>query len=306
MQERAGRQDTRKIVTVLFCDLVGSTAMGEHLDPETTRAIISRYFEVVRTALERHGATVEKFIGDAVMAVFGIPTLHEDDALRAVRAAAEIQLALHALDRELQADHALGISIRIGIDTGVAAVGSGTRRPATRDGPRGQPCGSPRADRRTRRGPPRSGHLSARARGGRRRGARAGRPEGSGRPGRGLATPGRAVPMPRPSNAGRTSRSSAGPTSSPDSKPPSTTVVADRACALVTVVGPPGIGKSRLGVELATRLDGRADVVVGRCLPYGEGITYSALGEILAQVDRAASLPSSRSRVRTPRSSRAS
>ena len=85
------RHDGRKIVTVLFCDLVGSTAMGEGLDPETTRVIISRYYEVVRGALERHGGTVEKFIGDAVMAVFGIPTLHEDDALRAVRAAADIR-----------------------------------------------------------------------------------------------------------------------------------------------------------------------------------------------------------------------
>src|SRR4249919_893617 len=103
MESESVRHESRKIVTVLFCDLVGSTAMGEGLDPETTRVIIAGYYAVVREALERHGGTVEKFIGDAVMAVFGIPTLHEDDALRAVRAAAEIRTALDDLNLQLEA-----------------------------------------------------------------------------------------------------------------------------------------------------------------------------------------------------------
>ncbi len=77
----------RRTVTVLFCDLAGSTALGERLDPEALRAVLSRWYEEMRAPLERHGGTVEKFIGDAVMAVFGVPRLHEDDALRAVRAA---------------------------------------------------------------------------------------------------------------------------------------------------------------------------------------------------------------------------
>ena len=77
-------REVRKVVTVLFCDVTGSTAMGERLDPEQLRGVMSDYFAVARAAIERHGGTVEKFIGDAVMAVFGVPTVREDDALRAV------------------------------------------------------------------------------------------------------------------------------------------------------------------------------------------------------------------------------
>ena len=84
-------REVRKVVTVLFCDVTGSTALGERLDPETLRGVMSDYFAVARAAIERHGGTVEKFIGDAVMAVFGVPTVREDDALRAVRAALELR-----------------------------------------------------------------------------------------------------------------------------------------------------------------------------------------------------------------------
>ena len=76
----------RKTVTVLFCDVVGSTTLGESVDPETNRGVILRYFDLARSVLTSHGGTVEKFIGDAVMAVFGVPHVHEDDALRAVKA----------------------------------------------------------------------------------------------------------------------------------------------------------------------------------------------------------------------------
>ena len=84
-------REQRKTVTVLFCDVTGSTEMGERLDPEALRQVMRRYFERMRTVIEHHGGTVEKFIGDAVMAVFGVPVLHEDDALRAVRAAVEMR-----------------------------------------------------------------------------------------------------------------------------------------------------------------------------------------------------------------------
>jgi class 3 adenylate cyclase len=98
----------RKVVTVLFADVTGSTRMGERLDPEALHHVMTRYFEVSRATLERHGATVEKFIGDAVMAVFGVPIVHEDDAVRAARAALELRRNVSAL----------GIELRIGVNTG--------------------------------------------------------------------------------------------------------------------------------------------------------------------------------------------
>src|SRR5919201_5674920 len=88
----------RKTVTIVFADLAGSTSLGERLDPEALRDLQTRYFAAMRQPLERHGGTVEKYIGDAVMAVFGIPALHEDDALRAVRAAVEMRAGLDELN----------------------------------------------------------------------------------------------------------------------------------------------------------------------------------------------------------------
>src|SRR5215218_7396990 len=104
LEASSGSREIRKTVTILFMDMVGSTELGERLDPESTRRVMSRLFEVVRPALEHHGGTVEKFIGDAVMAVFGIPAVHEDDALRACRAALEIQSEIGRLNKELERD----------------------------------------------------------------------------------------------------------------------------------------------------------------------------------------------------------
>src|SRR5215204_1121709 len=100
--------EQRKTVTVLFCDVTGSTALGESTDPEALRALLARYFERMKAIVESHGGTVEKFIGDAVMAVFGVPLAHEDDALRACRAAVEMRAALPEL----------GVQGRIGVSTG--------------------------------------------------------------------------------------------------------------------------------------------------------------------------------------------
>jgi class 3 adenylate cyclase len=109
-------------VTVLFCDVAGSTALGESVDPEALRALLGRYFERMKTIVERHGGAVEKFIGDAVMAVFGVPVVHEDDALRAVRAAAEMRAALPDI----------GVQARIGVNSGEVVTGT-EERSATGD-----------------------------------------------------------------------------------------------------------------------------------------------------------------------------
>src|SRR5437667_873808 len=113
----AASREQRKTVTVLFCDVTGSTALGETLDPERLRALLARYFERMKGIVERHGGSVEKFIGDAVMAVFGVPVVHEDDALRALRSAAEM--------REALPEH--GVHGRIGVTTGEVVTGTEER-----------------------------------------------------------------------------------------------------------------------------------------------------------------------------------
>src|SRR6516225_531863 len=123
----AGPRQQRKTVTVLFCDVSGSTALGERLDPESFRQVMARYFDTARVVIERHGGTVEKFIGDAVMAVFGVPVLHEDDALRAVRAAAALGEEIAVLNRGLQADFGATVSIRTGVNTGEVVTGTDER-----------------------------------------------------------------------------------------------------------------------------------------------------------------------------------
>src|SRR5438874_1350381 len=155
----------RKVVTVLFCDVVGSTALGESVDPEALQGLLARYFERMKSIVESHGGSVEKFIGDAVMAVFGVPVAHEDDAVRACRAAVEMRDALPELGGLVEAWD------------------------------------------------------------------------------RALSSPG---------------------------------------CELVTVVGDPGVGKSRLVAEALERID--APVVRGRCLSYGEGITYWPVVEVVKQL----------------------
>src|SRR6478609_4320520 len=108
-------QEVRKTVTIVFSDLKGSTSLGERLDPESLREVMSRYFEEMRAALERHGGRVEKYIGDAIMAVFGLPKAHEDDALRAVRAAYGMTVAMNELNKDLLAFYGVEIAARTGV-----------------------------------------------------------------------------------------------------------------------------------------------------------------------------------------------
>src|SRR5205823_5048889 len=112
---------SRKVVTALFCDVTGSTELGEELDPEALDEVMNRYFSELRAVIERHGGTVAKFIGDAVMAVFGIPRVSEDDALRAVRAAWEIRGRLPAVAEEV----GVVLTFRTAVNTGVVLSGEG-------------------------------------------------------------------------------------------------------------------------------------------------------------------------------------
>src|SRR5947207_10546645 len=119
----ATAREVRKTVTVIFCDVVGSTSIGESEDPERVRWLMSRYFKEMAAVIDLHGGTVEKFIGDAVMAVFGTPVLHEDDALRAVRAAAEMSDAIEVLNAECERSLNLSLQVRIGVNTGEVITG---------------------------------------------------------------------------------------------------------------------------------------------------------------------------------------
>ncbi len=257
----AARAPDRRTVTVLFCDLVDSTRLATELDPEVYRGLISRYFDVARRPIERHGGTVEKFIGDAVMAVFGVPELHEDDALRAVRAAREVQDALRDLSIEARIGISTGevhvLSAR-GEDLHVSGAAAGTasqlegRAPAggvllddethrlVRDAVRAEQTGDAwKLDEVLADAPPYA---------------------------RRLDTPlvGREEELQRLENAYGNARE-------------------DRHCRVVTVVGEAGIGKTRLGREFVASVREEAQVLVGRCVSYGEGATYLPIAEIVRQ-----------------------
>src|ERR1700761_4991516 len=128
-------QEVRKTVTVVFCDLKGSTELGDRLDSEALREVLALYFSAMKPVLEGHGGTIEKYIGDAIMAVFGLPRMHEDDALRAVRAAAEMGEALEDLNVTLQAQFGVTLENRTGVNTGEVVTGEGgdSQRLATGD-----------------------------------------------------------------------------------------------------------------------------------------------------------------------------
>ena len=147
----ASAREVRKTVTILFCDLVHSTGLAEG-DPEAYRRVQTRFFERMREIVEQHGGTVEKFIGDEVMAVFGVPAVHEDDALRAVRAAQEMQQALPEL----------GLQARIGINTGEVLAGRPRAEPRARSRRAGDHRQAARAGSQRRRDHHRQGDVSAR------------------------------------------------------------------------------------------------------------------------------------------------
>ena len=271
-------REQRKTVTVLQCDVTGSTALGEQLDPESLRAALARYFDVAKGVIERHGGTVEKFIGDAVLAVFGVPVVHEDDALRAVRAASGIREAIAQLNHELERDYGTTLTLRIGVNTGEVVTGTAERLATG---------GSVVIAARLEQGAPPGEILLGEET------VRLVRDSVEVGPREHVPAKGKAQPLP----AYRLlAVSDEAPQRSHDSpfvgREPERRLLADawervqagRAAYLFTVLGAAGVGKSRLTAEVLTGLRAESHVVRGRCLSYGEGITYWPVVELLKQL----------------------
>ena len=270
-------REERKVVTVLFCDLVGSTARAEALDPEDVRALLSRFHAQVRVELERHGGTVEKFIGDAVMALFGAPISHEDDPERAVRAALAI--------REFAA--AEGTELRIGITTGEALVALGAR-PKEGEGMASGDVVNTAA--RLQAAAPVNGILVDAST------HRATRNVITYRDVAGVTAKGKAQPI--AAWEAVEARSRFGVDVTHHARVPLVgreqeldilrtglnRAIGERLPQLVTLVAVPGMGKSRLVYELSRIVDDADELITwrqGRCLAYGDGVAYWALGEVV-------------------------
>jgi class 3 adenylate cyclase/tetratricopeptide (TPR) repeat protein len=275
LEAAAPVREVRKTVTVVFCDVTGSTALGEQLDPESLRHVMARYFEAMRHAIERHGGTVEKFIGDAVMAIFGVPVVHEDDALRAARAAIDMGAALAELNEELERDFATRLEARIGVNTGEVVTGT-EERLATGDAVNvaarleqaaapGEVLLGPETMRLLRRAV-NAEPLEPLALKGKVEGVEAFRLVSiEGAMPRRLGAPmvGRRRELRLLGNAWDR-------------------VASERTCVLFTLLGTAGVGKSRLTEEFLSGVG--ATLVRGRCLSYGEGITYWPVKEIVLQL----------------------
>ena len=282
--EAAPASEERKVVSVLFCDLVGFTAASEAADPEDVRARIAPYHASLRQELERYGGTVEKFIGDAVMAVFGAPVAHEDDPERAVRAGLRILEAIAELNER---DPALSLHVRVGVDTGEAVVSLGAR-PERGEGivagdvvntasriQAAAPVDGVAVSEETFRQTERVFVYEPLAP---------------------VEAKGKSEPVPLYRAVEARARFGADLIRTQETlfvgREVEKTLLQglfdrcarDSAFELATLVGEPGVGKSRLSAELFQYVDDRSELVrwrQGRCLPYGEGITFWALGEIV-------------------------
>src|SRR6266508_2131473 len=280
MTETPSVPEARKVVTILFSDVTGSTVLGEALDPESLRQLMSRYFQEMKAVVQRHGGTTEKFIGDAIMAVFGIPRLHEDDALRAVRAAVEMREALHQLNDEFDRTWGVGILARIGVNTGEVIAGDPSRGEAFVVGDAVNVAA--RLEQTAEPGTVLIGDATYR-----------------------LVRDAAIVDaVPPLSLKGKTELLTAWrlldvvPAASGWSRRLDSPLVGrveelealqeafrrtvrNRTCELVTATGAAGVGKSRLSSEFLSRLGTGPRIVRGHCLPYGEGITFWPIVEVL-------------------------
>ena len=272
-------REERKIVTALFADIVGSTARAEQLDPEDVRALLAPYYVRVRGELERYGGTVEKFIGDAVVALFGAPVVHEDDPERAVRAAFAVRQAVAELDA---ADPWFDLHIRIGINTGEALVVVGARASEGEGMAAGDVMNTAA---RLQAAAPVDGILVSEAT------HAASELAIDYRPAEPVQAKGKSEPVPvweavAVRDAPVRRRVSHAPLVGREAELERLAelwmrVRRDARPGFAAILGQPGIGKTRLLVELTERLGETAAVHWGRCLPYGEGITYWPVAEIL-------------------------
>jgi class 3 adenylate cyclase/tetratricopeptide (TPR) repeat protein len=276
-------REERKIVTAVFVDLVGSTARAEQLDPEDVRGLLRRYHETLRRELERYGGTVEKFIGDAVVAVYGAPTAHEDDAERAVRAALAVREAIGSLNDR---DDRLDLHVRIGVATGPALVSLDANSGAGESMVAGDVMNTAA---RIQSAAPVDGILVGAAT------YRATERIIVYRSHDAVAAKGKADPV-----EVWEAVEALGRVGGLGDHQPSPLVGreheralllgafarirVERSTQLVTLVGVPGIGKSRLVAELGQAVLDDEEIITwryGRCLPYGDGVTFWALGEIV-------------------------
>jgi class 3 adenylate cyclase/tetratricopeptide (TPR) repeat protein len=277
---RWAEAERRKVVTVVFADVVGSTALGERVDPETLRWAMQRWFERMAEAIERHGGTIENYVGDAVMAVFGIPVAHEDDALRAVRAAADMREQIAVLRDEMERERGVGLAVRIGVNTGEAVTGlsrtggSFTTGDIVNVGARLEQSAKP-GDILLGRDTFRLVRHAVEV-----------------EPVPPLSVKGKQEPIEAfrlisvAADAYARPQRPRAPMVDRDPERRQLTdaferALTERSCQLLTVLGPAGVGKSRLVADVIDRLQGAATVAVGRCLPYGDGLTWWPLVEAL-------------------------
>ena len=272
----------RRLVSIVFADLVGSTALAEQLDPESMHGVLDRFTEMCSEVIERHGGSVEGFIGDAVVGVFGLTELHEDDALRAVRVAVEMRDAGAALSADLKRERGVEISMKFGVESGEVFLGAGTRRTQFAAGDAYNV-----ASRLEGLAPEREILLGENIYELVRDAVRVERLEPVALKGRTAKVQvWRLLELPDDQTWGR---SSGTPFVDRESELEELREVLGRvrrarSCHAITVVGPAGIGKSRLARELIADVGEDGTVVVGRCPAYGEGVTYRPLAEIVGQL----------------------
>jgi class 3 adenylate cyclase len=277
------RPDARKPVTILFNDVTGSTALGERFEPEAVRRIMARYWQTVAEVCERHGGTVEKFIGDAVMAVFGIPTVKEDHAIRALRAAAELREAIEALNDDLDRDWGVRIETRTGINSGDVVAGDPAGGQALVTGDAVNVAA--RLEQAAAPGEILIGDAT-----------RALAPDAiEAEPVEPLRLKGKQEPVAVwrlvdvLSREGQLARRLDAPMRGREHelgqlRQSLARATTEHTVHRATVIGPAGIGKSRLARELAASAGGTARVLTGSCLPYGEGVAFRPLAEIVHAV----------------------